>query len=353
MNPLMENLSRLKGAENNGGPKLSDKYKQAADELVEVARTQGYAKAISMLTGDNTQQPSQQVDPAESLAKMASVAKDMFGIEDAKSRSIREDAQQNANVIATLVSKIVDMNQAGASQESPMMKIVLEELREARAESRRIAEKAEERLRELQREHKEDLEKAKTSQSKKDDDPVENFKNQLLINRLNYQPPSVRDQLEDAKEVFAAFGINPLQPQTGASDREMALKEKEIDAKLQLAQLEWNNKKEIESQKISRMESLFNQGTTAIMGILAMVNPKVAEVLAGGAGAAAVPGNTGANAAQDQQQAQPQSGGYVRVACPNPDCDLEETAVPREHVAPAAMPPCPHCGTKLVLAGDM
>ena len=337
----MENLSRLKGAES-GNPKLSDKYKQAADELVEVARTQGYAKAISMLTGDNAQQQTQQVDPAESLAKMASVAQTMFGIEDAKSKSIREDAQTTAQLMMGLMERMMDNQKQGNSSDSTMSTILFQMMKDAQDRAERIAERAEERAREMQREHKEELEKAKASQNGKIDDPVENFKNQLLLSRLNYQPPSVRDQLEDATEVFKAFGINPMQqPQVGASERELALKEKEIDAQLKLAELEWKHKYETEMNKTDRWGSYIDKITGAIFAAASMMNPKFADMMQAG--------NTGANAAQATQQ--PQTGGYVRVACPNEECDLNETAVPRAQVDPRYMPGCPKCGTQLIVAG--
>ena len=182
------------------------------------------------------------------------------------------------------------------------------ELQKQREEDRRRHEELIERLREKQN-------------PDKSDDPVEEFKNQLLLNRLQYQPPSVKQQFEEAKGVFEALNV-PIGGQNSETVYEWQWKEKNAELAFEKYKLERQTETELAKS---------NQLAESIKSVGAM--------LAGLAGIALQKGNVSPPPTQSQAT--------LRAVCTNADC-RHEVLVPAGNPAPS----CEKCGSEMLLAGE-
>ncbi len=355
VDPVLAFLANQSGARAPVGAQadaVSTQLASTVERLGKMAESQGYAKILSNLLGENPK--PQQADPAQNIQAITSVAKDLAGIDAARTSDLRQELEASRRREREATEAAMKLQSQGSGENMAFMKMILDQNERNERRISEVVNTYEARLAQRDEAHRREMQELKAGLQQRPSSPWEAYGNKLIEEQLFGPKQSAIDEIAEAQNKLKSLGLYHDSPSPNASsahEYQYMLSRDELEMKFKLEEMKINAEIEKEKRKSKKNESVYEFLGAAV----ALFTGKTPPPNAGTPGPFGPGGNTGFNpqgqpmaynqqgyAPQPQQQApQPSQGPAPAEAKYRYKCNHCEREMLANGLVASA--PCPHC----------
>lgn len=252
-NALASYMAKRAGVEpTSNNPQLSvlgDKVVSSLGEMAEMAKARMATHTLKDLMGEEKE------DPIKHVAGVMSVARDIAGIEESRSKSVREELAAERQRRQELEERQMKSAAQGESSTAQMMMMFFNMQRESDRQWQERLERIQSEHREEMRRMEEKLEQ-RAKQTERKPSEFEDMAKQALLEKL--QPSDPLDQINWAKNLVGA-----ITPQSSGENHQLEmlryqhdLAVRQSESEMQLKREEMQHKLSVEDRKARSIEKI-------------------------------------------------------------------------------------------------